>query len=274
MITKIISGGQLGADQAALDVAIKMGIPHGGWVQKGRKTQSGLLSEKYKLKEMPTASFIKRIEQNVIGSDGTVIISHGELSGGAGYCQKMTRKHDRLCQRVDLSQIPILIAASRIHAWIKENNIEVLNVTGSRTSEDPEIYKETMLIIENTILLGLGKAEPSEYPIDYGNGGKLGKVPSLPKTVAESVDHIISGLSLQDRVKIAHLKKKDLKQTHFSLGLYIKDQWLRKDMKGELFKSCLKISGKGHLNENGAAFVIIEKLWDNLRKTHRLRVIK
>jgi len=32
MIKKIISGGQTGADRAALDVAIKLGIPHGGWI--------------------------------------------------------------------------------------------------------------------------------------------------------------------------------------------------------------------------------------------------
>jgi len=33
MIKKIISGGgQTGADRAALDVALKLGIPHGGWI--------------------------------------------------------------------------------------------------------------------------------------------------------------------------------------------------------------------------------------------------
>jgi predicted Rossmann fold nucleotide-binding protein DprA/Smf involved in DNA uptake len=37
-ITKIISGGQAGADRAALDMAIELGIPHKGWVSKGRKT--------------------------------------------------------------------------------------------------------------------------------------------------------------------------------------------------------------------------------------------
>jgi hypothetical protein len=35
MIKKIISGGQTGADQAALDVVIKLDIPHGGWIPKG-----------------------------------------------------------------------------------------------------------------------------------------------------------------------------------------------------------------------------------------------
>lgn len=33
-IKKIISGGQTGADQAGLDVAIKYGIPHGAPFQK------------------------------------------------------------------------------------------------------------------------------------------------------------------------------------------------------------------------------------------------
>jgi hypothetical protein len=32
MITKIISGGETGADQATLDFAIKYDIPHGGWI--------------------------------------------------------------------------------------------------------------------------------------------------------------------------------------------------------------------------------------------------
>ncbi|MFH7326653.1 YpsA SLOG family protein [Desulfurivibrio sp. C05AmB] len=41
MLTRIISGGQTGADQAGLDVAIKLGIPHGGWIPKGRMTEAG-----------------------------------------------------------------------------------------------------------------------------------------------------------------------------------------------------------------------------------------
>ena len=60
MITKIISGVQTGADRAALDVAIKLDIPHGGWIPKGRKTEDGTLPQKYKLQEMPTESYPAR----------------------------------------------------------------------------------------------------------------------------------------------------------------------------------------------------------------------
>jgi len=69
MLTKIISGGQTGADRAALDVAIELNVPHGGWIPKGRKTEDGVLPDKYQLKEMPTASYPKRTEKNILDSD-------------------------------------------------------------------------------------------------------------------------------------------------------------------------------------------------------------
>jgi len=95
MIERIVSGGQTGADQAALDVALELGIPHGGWVPKGRKTERGPLPKKYHLQEMPTDSYPKRTEQNVMDSDGTLIISHGELSGGSEFTRKMAEKHGK-----------------------------------------------------------------------------------------------------------------------------------------------------------------------------------
>jgi hypothetical protein len=56
-IKKIISGGQTGADQAGLDVAIEHGIPHGGAIPKGRLTEDVVLSDKYQLEEMTTKSY-------------------------------------------------------------------------------------------------------------------------------------------------------------------------------------------------------------------------
>ena len=123
MLKKIISGGQIGADQGALDAAIKYNFPHGGWIQKGRKTQMGILPDKYELKEMSVSGYKERIEQNVIDSDGTVIISHGTLSGGADYSQKMTEKHNRPILNIDLNETPSFIAASKINTWIIQNDI-------------------------------------------------------------------------------------------------------------------------------------------------------
>ena len=46
MVKKIVSGGQKGADQAALDIAIKLKISHGGWIPKGWLTENGVLYAK------------------------------------------------------------------------------------------------------------------------------------------------------------------------------------------------------------------------------------
>ena len=64
MLEKIISGGQTGADQGALDAAIKLGLDHGGWIPKGRKTEAGPLSREYRLKEMPTGDYNRRTEKS------------------------------------------------------------------------------------------------------------------------------------------------------------------------------------------------------------------
>lgn len=148
MLKKIVSGGQTGADRAALDVAIKLGIPHGGWVPKGRIAEDGPLSEKYELQEMSTSSYPARTEQNVIDSDGTVIISHGKLTGGSDYTRKMAMKNNKPCLHVDLDELPIHLVDHHIRAWMLKNGIEVLNVAGPRASKDKNIYDEVCRIIE------------------------------------------------------------------------------------------------------------------------------
>lgn len=107
MINKIISGGQTGADRAALDVAIKLGIPHGGWIPKGRRTENGILPDKYQLKEMPTASYPKRTERNILDSDGTLIFSRGALSRGSALTRRIAKKLDKPFMYVDLDKIVV-----------------------------------------------------------------------------------------------------------------------------------------------------------------------
>ncbi len=61
---KVISGGQTGADRAALDWAIANGVPHGGWCPKGRKAEDGPIAAKYARQETPSAAYLQRTEQN------------------------------------------------------------------------------------------------------------------------------------------------------------------------------------------------------------------
>ena len=274
MLKKIISGGQIGADQAALDAAIKYNFPHGGWIQKGRKTQSGTLPDKYHLKEMFVSGYKERIEENVIKSDGTVIISHGDLAGGADYSQQMTEKHNRPCLHIDLSRTPAFMASSEINTWIIENDIEIMNVTGSRASEDSDIYKDTIYIIEGTILLSLVNAKSGEHLTDYDRKELLDKLPIPPKTVEEAVDRLISDLDLEARVKIANMNLDDLVNFHSNLHIYFKNAFGVWSGNKELLADCRSISNEPIYNEDDATVVIIGVLWQKLHDTHKLKIVK
>ncbi|MCP5104918.1 MAG: hypothetical protein GY950_16145, partial [bacterium] len=134
--------------QAGLDVAIELGIPHGGWIPKGRRTEAGILPAKYRLKEIPTASYPKRTEKNVIESDGTIIFSHGTLTSGSALTRRLAKKHHRPWLYVDLDKYNTSRAAWAVKDWLIEWDIKVLNVAGSSESKAPGIYEETKEILE------------------------------------------------------------------------------------------------------------------------------
>jgi hypothetical protein len=148
MIKKIVSGGQTGADRAALDFSIKHNIPHGGWIPKGRLAEDNPLPDHYHLREMPTSSYPARTERNVIDSDGTLIISHGKLAGGSDLTRKFAILHGRSWLHIDLNQTDHTDAAAKIKEWIVQEEIEILKVTGPRASKDPHIYHKVMEILE------------------------------------------------------------------------------------------------------------------------------
>jgi len=84
MLEKIVSGGQTGADIAALDVALKHGFPHGGWCPKGRRSEDGSIPARYNLFETPSASYLERTERNVRDTDGTVVFTlAAKVTGGS-----------------------------------------------------------------------------------------------------------------------------------------------------------------------------------------------
>lgn len=148
MVTKIISGGQTGADRAALDFAIKHNIPYGGWLPKGRITEDGTLPEKYQLQEMPTGKYSKRTEQNILDSDGTLIVSHEYLTGGSALTELLAEKHKKPCVHIDLNKLNEKEAALIIDKWLRTHRIKVLNVAGPRAGKDPKIYQATLVLLE------------------------------------------------------------------------------------------------------------------------------
>ncbi len=156
MLKKIIAGCQMGADIAAIDAAIAENFPYAGWVPKGRKTEAGPLPEKYIVREMPTAGYPKRTEQNVIDSDGTVIFTHGKLSGGSDLTRKLAIKHNSPWLHCDMTTLSAHGAFEKLCKWIDANAIETLNVAGRSASKDEMIYG----VVYEVISLLLNRCSP------------------------------------------------------------------------------------------------------------------
>lgn len=151
VLMRIISGGQTGADQAGLDVAIKLGIHHGGAIPKDRMTEDGVLPGKYNLEELSTKSYPKRTEKNVVDSDGTVIFTHGSLTGGSHLTRKKALQHKKPVLHLNMHKTSIEEAITLLKTFLEDNNIEILNVAGSRASKDADIYRKTFTVIKESI---------------------------------------------------------------------------------------------------------------------------
>ena len=149
MIRRIVSGGQTGADRAALDAAQALGIETGGWVPRSRRAEDGRIPDRYpNMKETASAEPAQRTELNVRDSDGTVVLCRGAVSGGTKWTVDVSRKLRKPMLRLDLATQPVKTAAHRLRAWSVTEGIEVLNVAGPRESEDGDIYGAVRSVLE------------------------------------------------------------------------------------------------------------------------------
>ncbi len=148
---KIVSGGQTGADRAALDVAIEHGVKHGGWCPQGRYAEDGRIPEKYELQELPEGGYWQRTKRNVIDSDATLILNLGELDGGSlatlGFSEKFEQPH--LVVQFDYGVREREL--EMVRNWLGEQAIAILNVAGPRESKRPGIYRLTYELLGSLI---------------------------------------------------------------------------------------------------------------------------
>jgi hypothetical protein len=135
-LEKIVSGGQTGVDRAALDVALELGIPCGGWCPKDRLAEDGTIPERYPLRETRTTRYARRTQWNVRDSDATLILARGALAGGTAYTAQVARELERpyLVVPPDADMLP------RVRSWLAAHDVAVLNVAGPRESGSPGIH--------------------------------------------------------------------------------------------------------------------------------------
>lgn len=133
-VEKIISGGQTGVDRAALDVAIELGIPHGGFVPLGRMAEDGVVPARYQLVEMQTRDYPARTRANVEAADATLLLVCGIIGYGSRGSQlvvSLTEKLNKPLIALDLCRKP---DAEEVRRWLIMLNVRTLNVAGNRES--------------------------------------------------------------------------------------------------------------------------------------------
>ena len=144
---KIISGGQTGVDQGALDFALDYNFECGGYCPKGRKSEKGTIPFKYPLIELDDEDYIHRTRLNVLESDATIIVKDEfELGEGTLKTINFCKQFQKPFLMYDVFYDPINY--EEFQNWLKINNIEVLNVAGNRNSESPGIEGKTYILLE------------------------------------------------------------------------------------------------------------------------------
>jgi len=136
VLARVISGGQTGVDRAALDVAMEMGLAHGGWCPAGRLAEDGRIPDRYRLRETPSPDYPARTEQNILDSDATLVLCRGQPSGGTELTVRLAGQHGRSCLVVDLDASP---ATEDVRRWLADQKVRTLNVAGPRESQNPGI---------------------------------------------------------------------------------------------------------------------------------------
>jgi hypothetical protein len=144
VFSRILAGGQTGVDRGALNVALELGFPCGGWCPPDRTAEDGRIPGPYPLRETPlnaspTSPEIpnsQRTEWNVRDADGTLILTQGEIDSGTALALQAAKDFGRPWLVLDLGGKP---DPALVHSWATQHGVHVLNVAGPRESTVPGI---------------------------------------------------------------------------------------------------------------------------------------
>jgi Circularly permutated YpsA SLOG family len=153
-LEKIITGGQTGVDRGALDAALEAHFPCGGSCPAERVAEDGAVPARYPLMPLTEGGYRERTLQNVLDSDGTVVIFARVLSGGTLLTRDFCEQYAKPYLVIDASLQTESDAAIEIANFIRKHGIGVLNVAGARASEWPQAhqfaYQAVFEVLRNT----------------------------------------------------------------------------------------------------------------------------
>jgi hypothetical protein len=146
-VARIVSGGQTGADRAALDAAIELGIEYAGWCPAGGRAEDrndppGVLGDYPRLRETASADPAERTRLNVRDSDATLVVRASSVASAGT---------DLTVEEAAWLGRPCLVSAGEpgpVAAWLGTlGDGLILNVAGPRESEQPGVYAATRSLL-------------------------------------------------------------------------------------------------------------------------------
>ena len=155
----VISGGQPGAGRGGLRAAGSWGVPIGGWAPRNFRTEDGQIPTDLRahLREAQNWQYDERSTLNILDADGTLVVSLGEHPTEEDL-QTLAEAESRAKPHLHQSVPPIIRwslewdqAITRVRSWLWNNHIGVLNVTGSRESQEPGIEAATWRLIARVL---------------------------------------------------------------------------------------------------------------------------
>lgn len=155
LVKSIVSGGQTGADRAALDWALEHNYSQGGWCPKGRKAEDGVIDIRYRLQETESEGYRQRTKRNVRDSDGTLIVNIGELIGGCLATLNFCLSMDKPVVVAQLDDGVKLSIVRQVIDWVRAEPVTTLNVAGPRENKCPGIYCLTRELLDAVVRVSL-----------------------------------------------------------------------------------------------------------------------
>lgn len=138
-------------DRGALDAALSLRVPCGGWCPAGRKAEDGAIPERYPLKELPGGGCIERTRKNVEDSDATLIVTFGPATGGTadtlGFCRQLGKPH----LVIDAEVASVGEGAWQAFEFVRSENAQRLNLAGPRASHAPRGYQYTFELVRRLL---------------------------------------------------------------------------------------------------------------------------
>jgi len=229
----VVSCGQTGVDQAALQVASDLGLASYAIMPFGRRTENSennrvekdFFGDSYVI-ELGSSSYRYCTWANVYFSDGTLIWNYANSEGSLETiraCEIMNRPY------LDLTNIPLNQTLSQVLNWSTLHNVRVLNIAGNRKSLLSESQISEVRCAIDLVLRGLARrraeiASPIQLrPLVVSTDQKAPPLKhSLRIGFPNSRDsRMLAGRYLFDRYKLKPIPSRKLFAVYKDLGLDI-----------------------------------------------------